>query len=174
MSSRGRERLIQATAVAVPVVLFMVSRSLLELGPAVAPAAVPANAAPVAPTIPPPREPTPAQRRAADWARDQRPTHNIRSPMTRIALAQQPDPAPDPIDPTPIPTVPPPPEPATRFTVTSLLESGTQQMATINGVTYSPGDEIAPGFRLVGVHGHRRVVVISCPDGGTVELKPRP
>ena len=171
MSGLGT-RWTQIGAVALPLAFFGAARWVLDAGPAVAPGASPVSISPAIEPAPP-REPTLEQRRAAQWARGQNATRTLRSPMTR-GVPAVPDPEPAPIQiPEPEPT-PPPPDPAALFTVTSLLEAGAKQLATINGVTYAPGDELAPGYRLERVHGHRRVAVISCPDGSTVELRPRP
>jgi hypothetical protein len=171
MSGVGAMRWTQIVAVALPLGCFGTARWVLDAGPAVAPGAQPEGPA-LAVAVPVSREPSAEQRRAMDWARAQSASRTLRSPMTR-GVPVVPDPEPAPIAPPADPPAPPP-DPAALFTVTSLLEAGAKQLATINGLTYAPGDELAPGYRLERVHGHRRVAVISCPDGSMVELRPRP
>lgn len=130
-------------------------------------AQVPTGDAAMTPVLPS-RPLSPAQLKAIAWLRARPGVLNLPCPMDR------PDPAPAPAvkdAPAPAPAVAAAPVDDTpKLTLTGVLGSGSQSLATIDHRVYKVGAQVVPGWTLAQIDGRKRMVVLVHSDGRRLEL----
>ena len=172
-------RRLQAAALLAPIIIAQGAMFLLGAGPAAAPASTGAAPVPLDPILAPaPAAPlSPQQQACLDYlaslhSRDE----PLASPMAHVYSPAPAAPQPPSITP-PEPAAAAPrqaPEvPALRLT--AILDNRTGGMAAIDGRILRPGDEAAPGWRLLSIDAANNRIVIADDRGhtATIELSPR-
>lgn len=166
-----RDHLVLLALAAAPAVVAQGLRLADLTSPRAASAAstAPVAAAPQAPL----GTPTPAQAKAAEWIATQD-ARSLRDPFVPPALPE--------LDAAPSATqVVTAPEHATatpgrvpQFRLTGVIERGQKPLAAINGKVFRVGEEVAPGWTLISVHGGDRSVEIRHEDGRVVSVRVQP
>lgn len=161
MNSRVQVRLIQAGAVAVPVVAVVVFKLMSGSAPApsVASPMPGSGASVVAPAAPM----TTDQKRALEWSKAQESKEAVSSPLTppEARAGNGAGKAPSPAVPSVV---------GVEFTLTSILKSGGTSIAAINGRLYRAGEQVKPGCVVESIDAKNFKVRIRRADGTLVEL----
>jgi hypothetical protein len=165
-SSTHAAKLLWLAALAAPVVVVQAVGMLAATGPqsanaapvAATPAGLPMSAGGAAPVL------TPSQKAAVEWLAAHRGMPVTRSPLTP-GRAPEPEPTPP-----PAPRNEPirdakPPEVEPVIELSTILRSGLQSAAVINGKTFRLGQEVVAGWRFIGVDPRRSAIVLRHTDG---------
>lgn len=155
-----------AAAVMAPLICVQCVR-LLDGGLAQAPAAAPAGiGSPVAAApVPTARRLTPSQIAALEFLQTDALNGDVRSPMNHpVAVAPPPTSVPAPEAPAT--------DPVSTLTVTAIMGTENQALASIGHTLRRVGDEVAPGWRVVEINARHRTVQLRHLDGRTLTLQP--
>lgn len=165
-SGFDRDRLTWAVAVVAPLVCVQIVR-VLDGGMSQAPAAAPpvtVAAAPISP-VPVVKLLTPQQMAAMQFLQTDGPGITVSSPMNH--------PRPAPTPPLSAPTLPAQgPDPVTTLTVTAIMGTEHQAVASISHTLRRVGDEVAPGWRVSEINARNRTVELKHTDGRIMTLRP--
>ena len=172
-----RARLLHSAAIVAP------AAAILMLGAfAGGPAPAPAGASPTPAldhTILAPPHPRPAGElaRTLSWLAEVRLPAPGQSPMVRGAEAPLPDPvdaAPPEPPPEPVPDEPLPDSPGVpALKLTALLGASGGGIAVIDGRICTPGQEVAPGWRLTAVKADADCIEITSDEGRVERIRLR-
>lgn len=168
-SGFDKDRMAWAAAVMAPLICVQFVR-LLDGGLSQAPAATTATSG--SPAVIPPateaRRLTKAQIAALEFLQSDALRGEVRSPMNHPVVVASPPPSPEPAPASPAI------DPVKALTLTAVMGTENQAVASIGHTLRRVGDEVAPGWRVAEINARQRTVQLRHLDGRTLTLQPAP
>lgn len=174
MSSKHRTLVIDAAAVACPLILVVAVRTFFAPAPSDASPTKPATsaAAPVIVPVATAAKLSAEQQKAVDWVSTLAPMKGLVSPLDHPVAAPPPRPAHEPESQAPDATPEPIPasDPLGGLKLTGILGNDDGGLAAINGRVYKVGDFVRQGLKLKLIEAKSNTVVFTLDDGTELKL----
>ncbi len=164
-SSRQKLLAMELSAMAAPVILVLIGRTLLAGPPPIAivvqvkgPALAAAPAASAKPL-------TPEQLKAAEWVRAMPEKLELATPLNHPTEV---------VKPVQVTVESPkvaPSDPTAGLKLSSIMGRGTDQIASISGKIHRIGDEVRPGLKLTAIDAATSTITLTDAAGKSYQLK---